>query len=441
MCARSITLVYAALFTAMLGAVPAGAQRSVDGNWAAYYGCWRPGTPEPGALANDAAASTGSGGSAGTESSPLRCVVPGRSADRVLMLTVARGAVVDRQEVIADGDAHVVEKDGCRSTETATWTGMGARLLVRGEMRCASGPSGVTSSILDVMTGSSWVQVSGVRAGGNIDARAQWYRQVAADSSWPPEVRTALAGTHTASGLARVSAVADPDAREVTRMANNSDEAVMRGWLVARAAAGRRVLPVSAAMLLAMERDGVSGAVTDVLVALANPQAFVMANGAAEPTVPTGRGGGDMRPRRNGNAWYDDQSCYAPWHASSWAFYNPMYGGFFPSGYGDCMGMPFGYGRQWAYGMSYGYGYPGWGLSGYPGGGYFWRPIGGLAPVPRATLTKGGGYSPAGGGGSGRVATGSGSSTGTTSNATSGKASGGSSTPSSGGGRTAVKKP
>ena len=156
-----------------------------------------------------------------------------------------------------------------------------------------------------------------------------------------------------------------------------------------------------------------------------------------------------MRPRRNGYAWYDDQSCYAPWHASSWAFYNPMYGGFFPSAYGDCMGMPFGYGRQWAYGMSYGYGYSGWGLSGYPGGGYFWRPIGGLAPVPRATLTMGGGYSPGGGGGSGRVATGPGPSSGTTSNATGGKASGGSSTasggsstPSSGGGgRTAVKKP
>ena len=425
--------------------VRAEAQRADGSRWPAYFGCWRPGAPAQTAAGapNDAPHPSISALNVGTSGGTLRCVVPGTTSARATFLTIVRGDIVDRQEVIADGAAHAVDRDGCRGTETANWTGGGARLVVRGELSCASGPTGATTAVLDVLSGGSWVQVSGLRAGANLTASAQWYRQEAADSSWPAEVRSALIGTTTSSYLARAAAASDPAEAEVTRVAASVDDAVAGAWLISRAEAGQRALPMDAATLVRMNRAGVRGEVTDVLVALANPSEFEFRNGAAPQPAPRA-GGGDAHNRRVGFAnFYNRGSCYAPWQASAWAFYNPMYGGLFPSAFDDCAYSPYGgYGQQWALGLNYGY--PG--AYGY-GGGWFWRPIGTFTPVQRGpdthtTLSRSGGYRPSGSSGSDRVAAGRGASTGTTANATGGSSTGSRGTPSgSSGGRTAVKKP
>ena len=299
-------------------AMPAHAQR-VSG-WAAYLGCWAPGEPDRSELAAPTPA-------------VMRCIVPGSADDRVLMLTVQRGNVLDRQEVVADGAERAVDRDGCRGTERATWTGGGARLLVRGELACAAGASGSTTAILDVVSGSAWLQVAGIRSGNNVDARPQWYRRVQPDSTWPASVITALTNTGKATQIARVAAVSDPDLSEIERLATTADEAVVRAWLVSREAAGRRPIPIDGKALVRLARAGVGGVVTDVLVALANPDAFELSDGGARPTTAgaTNFASNDRRHRRMGYSWMNDPMCDGPWNASSWLFYNPMYGGSFPS--------------------------------------------------------------------------------------------------------------
>lgn len=413
-------------------AMPAHAQRG--SGWAAYLGCWAPGEPDRSELAAPTPA-------------VMRCIVPGSADDRVLMLTVQKGNVLDRQEVVADGAERAVDRDGCRGTERATWTGGGARLLVRGELACAAGASGSTTAILDVVSGSAWLQVAGIRSGNNVDARPQWYRRVQPDSTWPASVIVALTNTGKATQIARVAAVSDPDLSEIERLATTADEAVVRAWLVSREAAGRRPIPIDGKALVRLARAGVGGVVTDVLVALANPDAFELSDGGARPTTAgaTNFASDDRRHRRMGYSWMNDPMCDGPWNASSWMFYNPMYGGFFPStGYDSCNAYGYApYGRGWSLGLAYGYPF-GSPYLGY-GGGWFWRPVGSISPVPRATdtratLSKNGGYAPRGGGqDQGRTASGtSGNTGGSTANST-GAAS--APAPASGGGRTAVKKP
>ncbi len=445
------TLLISMMMAALaLGAMPAGAQQPT-GQWAAYYGCWVPGDPSVafsethtvsinGALTNVIVPGV-------TTSGPMRCVLPGRSDERVQMLTVQRGDVIDRQEVIADGADHPVDRDGCTGTERAMWTGGGARLVVRGQLGCTGGSTGTTSSVLDVMSPSSWVQVSGIRSGKNVEARPQWYRRVAPDSGWPAEVRNALAHTGTAGEIARVAATADPDVREIASLARNVDEAVVRAWLVSRSAAGRRTVPVTGETLMQLGDAGVSGAVTDVLVALANPETFDLTDGGVRAAATAHTvGANDGRMRRNGYSWVNDPMCYGPWSAYNWSFYNPMYGGYFPSmGMGGCDMYGYSpYGRGWSLGLAYGYPY-GSPYLGY-GGGWFWRPVGSISPVVRgpdthSTLSKGGGYAPKGSGqDAGRTASGQTTTTSGGGTASSTGKSGGTST-TSGGSRTAVKKP
>ncbi|MBI3789727.1 MAG: hypothetical protein HY275_02480 [Gemmatimonadetes bacterium] len=414
-----------------VAAVPrAGAQ---SGAWPAYAGCWSPG--DPGSVAaSTAAAATGL----------VRCILPGASADRATILTVQGAKVLDRQEVIADGAEHVVDRDGCQGTERATWTGGGARLIVRGALRCASGPSGTTTSIFDIVSPGGWVQVAGVRSGASTEARPQWYRRAGTDSTWPAEVRDVVARNGIAGDLARVSASADPDLTELARIATTTDESVVRAWLVSRAEAGRRGMPMNGETLVKLADAGVSGTITDALVALANPDEFEFRSGTDQPGVIPAGGVPNM-PRRMGYSWANDPSCMSPWSPSAWMYYSPSYGGYFPmDAWGGCAGRyAFGYapfGRGWSLGLAYGYPY-GSPYLGY-GGGWFWTPVSAFNPVPRVdtrtTLSRTGGYVPRGNGqDGGRTATphpvstsGTGSSTTTSSGTTS-----------SGGGRTAVKKP
>ena len=437
-----------------LGNTPLAAQRASGAGWAAYYGCWAPGDPSLAAVESRRVLVEGTltdiAPPDAYATGPMRCVLPGSANDRVQMLTVRRGRVLDRQEVIADGADHAVDRDGCTGRERATWTGGGARLIVRGELACTGGTAGTTSSMLDVMSPSSWVQVSGIRSGKNVEARPQWYRRVSPDSTWPAEVSSALARSGTAGEIARVGAIADPDIREIAQLASGVDEAVLRAWLVSRAAAGRRNVPVNGETLVQLADAGVSGSVTDVMVALANPETFDLTDGgvrAAATTAGRGYGSNDPRLHRTGSSWMNDPGCYGPWSPYAWSGYNPWYGGYFPSSAFDGCNM-YGYspyGRGWSMGLAYGYPY-GSPYLGY-GGGWFWRPVGSITPVVKGpdthtTLSKGGGYSPAGNGqGQGRTASGSsGNSGGGTANSTG--SSGAKPAPaSSSGGRTAVKKP
>ena len=433
-----------------LGPAPLHAQRTSGSGWASYYGCWAPGDPSAAASESRSVLLEGTLANVtpppALASGPIRCVLPGRSDDRVQMLTVDRGAVLDRQDVIADGAEHAVDRDGCTGAERATWTGGGARLLVRGHLSCKGGATGTTSTMLDVMSPSAWLQVSGIRSGKNMEARPQWYRRMAPDSTWPAEVRLALAHTGTSGEIARVGAVSDPDVREIAQLAANADEAVVRAWLVSRSAAGRRGVPVNGETLKQLADAGVSGEVTDVMVALANPESFDLTDGGVR-AASTGAGGSDPRMRRSGYSWMNDPGCYGPWSPYAWSGYNSWYGGYFPSAAFDGCNM-YGYspyGRGWSMGLAYGYPY-GSPYLGY-GGGWFWRPVGSITPVVKGpdthtTLSKGGGYSPAGNGqGQGRTASGSsGNSGGGTANSTG--SSGAKPAPaSSSGGRTAVKKP
>jgi hypothetical protein len=437
-----------------LDSAPVAAQRAGGAGWASYYGCWIPGDPSAAAVDSRRALVEGTltdiAPPEAYAQGPMRCVLPGGANDRVQMLTVQRGRVVDRQEVIADGADHAVDRDGCTGRERATWTGGGARLVVKGDLSCKGGTVGTTSSMLDVVSPTSWVQVSGIRSGKNVEARPQWYRRVAPDSTWPAEVASALANTGTAAQIARVGAIADPDVREIAQLARVVDEAVLRAWLVSRSAAGRRNVPVTGETLVQLADAGVSGSVTDVMVALANPESFDLTDGGVRSaaTTSTGYGGGsDGRMRRGGYSWMNDPGCYGPWSPYAWSGYSPMYGGYFPSSAFDGCNM-YGYspyGRGWSLGLAYGYPY-GSPYLGY-GGGWFWRPVGSITPVVRGpdthtTLSKGGGYSPAGSGqGQGRTGGSSGSS-GTTANSTGSSGAKPAPAPaSSSGGRTAVKKP
>ncbi|MFN9578467.1 MAG: hypothetical protein ACK6AH_18230, partial [Gemmatimonadota bacterium] len=254
------------LLTALpLAALPlAGAQSPpVDGRLVPLLGCWQDASDD--LLAR-----------LPTPSRTL-CVVPGETSGLLRLLAVRGDSVVDERQLDLGGRPQPVTRGACRGTSTARFAEHGVRVFVEELLECDGGTAARATEVLDLAGPLAFVQVRAWRL--RTDGEARFVRWTALDDSArpvPAVVRQALAGRLGGILAAREMASPDVSFDGIVEATEALEEPVVRAWVYARGA-GHRVR-LDAAQLRDLKRRGVPGTVTDVLVALANPEVFRFAN-------------------------------------------------------------------------------------------------------------------------------------------------------------------
>jgi hypothetical protein len=172
-----------ARFAAALVFVSAGSLRAQpsDTRWSPWLGCWQT------ADAN----------------APITCIVPTTRASAVDVVTVVDGQVDSRQRIDADGQAHPIDRAGCRGRETVTWSPTGHRVYRRDDLVCPGGVNGISTTLMAISPAGEWLNIEGVRAGAGSLERLDRFHDAGLPSTIPKDTRTAIAKRQLAITTAR----------------------------------------------------------------------------------------------------------------------------------------------------------------------------------------------------------------------------------------------
>lgn len=330
--------------------------------WDAWLGCWEPARTPVGVT------------------TPLMCAVPASGYSAVDILTVSGGKVTAREHIDANGERVPDTRDGCTGWQSAQWSADGERVYLHADYTCENGVRRASTSLIAMSADGDWMEVQGLQAGKKGGVRVLMYKEAHHPGPLPPEVANAVGDRLMAVEAGRVAASAPIDAAAIAEASRRLDAPVVQAWLVNRGG----TTTVSADELVRLANAGVPGSVTDVLVALANPDKFTLQAGAppsqgeyAQAPSPTALAGtvdttASQRPcPYSAYAWdYYGRCAYSPYAYVPWG-YGPTWGSYYD---------PFNY---YGYNSYYGNGY-----GGYYGGGYGgWYPYGYGQPIVIVTKT------------------------------------------------------
>lgn len=431
---NSTTKFIAALSVATLAGSSAVGAQAADFRWQAWIGCWAP-----------VAGQNGAPRELGGTSTARVCVTPAKGTSAVEIVTVVSGKVVDRARIEADGAPHPISRDGCSGTELARWASSGVRLYMNTTMTCAGGVERKGNAVLGFTQRYEWLDVRGMSSREASGVSVARYNAVDDSTGIPADIR-ALVGTRLpTTNNAMLAASAPMTLADIADVAIFADSGVTTTWLTERTQGVR--VSINAKQLVMLADQGVPSSVIDVVVAIANPEEFV------------------LNPNSREAEFKADGQRVTSGVLSSSTYASPgMYGYPFGFGYGySPYSLYGGYDPYYGYsGYNPYYGYNGYGYGSYGYGRGYYNPYGGYYPgsqpiivvnrgdnsgtvSPHGRVVKGSGYSSPSSGSSSSSSGSSSSSSGSSGSSGGSSSAGGSgstgSSSSSGGDRTAVRKP
>jgi hypothetical protein len=319
--AAGITIVVAAL---VLVPRPAAAQ---DPKWEPWLGCWdlvneNSRVGEGAARASALSGDPDAGAIRGT--SPRVCVT--RVPNGVKLTTTVPDQPPVEQTLIADGSAQPITEGGCVGTGKTEWSASGDRLFINASVNCDDGRSREISGMGLMAPDGTWLDIRSFSVAGSTTTRVSRYERALESRAVrrPPAVPMTLADIKEAAGKTSSTV------------------------LEAAIAETRPRVPVNRQTLTDLADSGVPGNVTDVVVALAYPDRFV---------VERSRGGYAGSAPFGIDDYYYSGRFYPAYYYSPFAFsyiglYDPfLYGGggilvpANPGGGGGSVPQPSGVGR------------------------------------------------------------------------------------------------
>jgi len=360
-----------ALFLATSGVLSAQGA-SVDSRWMAWTGCWRP-AESPASQATNSGISdialtalraipaAGTPAQTLNVSLPVVCVVPGGAASTVNVLTIDSGNVVARDTIDASGQQVAMSREGCNGWRRASWSPDNRRVYLRSELDCVGGLHRLTTAVLAISPAAEWLDIQGLRVSGNTAVRTRRYRDAGFPTNLPADIANAVwsvvQGKQLAIATARASVGAQVTSRDVIDATRQLDPAVVQAWLVER---GQR-FDLDGKQLVALADAGVSGPVTDAMVALSYPEHFELQRAPVSSIYSEGP------LTRMDSAQIANEFLYSECALGYDPFWNSS------CGFGYSSLYSFGrYGLRYGYGRSpYGYGFG----SGYYGGYSYYLPV------------------------------------------------------------------
>jgi hypothetical protein len=288
---------------------------------------------------------------------PTVCIAPGTTASSVDIITVDSSKVISRYAVDASGASQAVNRDGCVGSETARWSHDSLRVFLRSDVTCANSLKRLSTGIMSIASGE-WIDAQGITVAGNEAVRTVRYQQTSAPKGLPADLSTTIATARRLDAeTATLAAGAPLTPGAIAEAAHAVDTAAVQAWLVER----HEPMKIDAKTLMTLADAGVPGSVTDVMVALANPEQFHFAHAQSmgEGMGPAGLTRGDSARIAANYDWQRGVNC------DGFSSYSPYGWGIDP-----CESYRYGYRYGSGYGYGYGYNAYGYGGLGYGGFGY-----------------------------------------------------------------------
>lgn len=357
--ALALTVVPAAL---RAQAMPA-AESSVNGagpGWLAWYGCWT-------------ATRDGEDGAPATGTGRRLCVLPAGS-EAVEVRTIDGGRVTRTDTIDASGARRARAREGCRGWEQASWSQDRRRVFTQSEYACEGGTTRTVRGVLALTPDGEWIDVRAVNAGRPAGVQVARFRPLTTPAGEVPAIDALLAGRGLAIDAARRSAGVSLTPELVAEASRRAGGNSTAAWV----ATVGQPFALTGRQLLALQQAGVPGQVTDIMIAVSNPQVFTIASADGQGTPRAAeRASRGLATGAPGQTVVLRPSTWDPFWALGYGSY--AYG--------------LGYGSGYGYGRGYGRYYPGgWFAGGVPVA--IVRPV---TPEPRTRLTNGAGYSQDGG--------------------------------------------
>ena len=187
-----------------------------DARWYPWIGCWQ--------RSGDTGASN-----------QFTCVRPGGdgSAD---ILTISNGAIESHERLVVDGVAHAIDTDGCRGSQTASWstTDGGSRLYIGSAYSCSGGLRGRSTRMFAILPSGVWLEVRDVHAGGGWVETVTRFHDAGLPASIPASVRSEISRRGLIIATARAAASAAVSEADIAEATRSVDTAVVQSWLAAR---------------------------------------------------------------------------------------------------------------------------------------------------------------------------------------------------------------
>ena len=308
---------------ALMAAAPAQAvaAEAQQGDWAAWYGCWRAVDSTDGAA-------------------PLVCVLPGADASAVRIATIEDGQIAEETVVRADGVAREITEGGCTGSESAFFSTDGRRIFTRAELAC-SGLGRLSTGVLAMVSETEWVDAQALTVNGQHAARTIRYR--AADATEIPSWIAAELpqDQQLAQETARLDAASPLEIDAVIEASRHVAAPVVEAMLAER----QHGFGLNADKLVRLQQAGVPTSTIDVMVALSYPTKFAVA-----PQRGMRSDDGGYAEQNAARSYMED--CYDPFFTSSrYGCYNSRYGYGYSRGGGIYGYSPYGYDP---YGWNYG---------------------------------------------------------------------------------------
>jgi hypothetical protein len=310
-------------------AVTAGsaAAQSADARWLPWLGCWQ-------------------ADGQGAPQDLMVCV--GQSRSGVEIATITDGVTASTRTLIADGQSHPLEVEGCTGWQTARFSEDSRRVFLRSELSCEGGVTRTASGIMAISSPSVWLDAQSIGMNGESVPRAIRYRPATTEAARAAGYSVPVERISAAID-ARLAASADLDLDDVVEASGHVDEGTLQAFL---AESGQQ-FDLDADAIVELADTGLSGDVIDMLIAVSYPRYFAVDREGAEP---------DMVEPEPGDREYRDRYDPFGWGGFyGWNRYNSCYGWSSWSSY--CNSYRYGYGGGYFGGYG-GYGY--WGYSGRP---------------------------------------------------------------------------
>lgn len=336
---RSAALATAVLAAAVLAAPAAAAP--ADPHWLPWLGCW------------SAVPESGPQGVRAPDANHLVCIRP--ADDGVVLRTVGKGKTLSEERIVADGKRRPVSRSGCAGWEAATWSHDGRRLFLHSELTCEGGQRRTSSGVMAMLPADGWMDAQAVDVGAGVDraVRVRHYRAAESSALEAAGLEPAAAPTYSlAAETARRAAAARLFPDDVAEATRQVAPEVVEALLMER---GEGFDELDAGTLVRLADAGVPGNVTDLMVALSNPDRFQIDRASGQIGDKPDESNGDEpdlgRDRRRPRGGYGPYGGYGGYGYGSCGRY-----GYDPYGYYDC---GYNYYSPYGFGSPYGWWYGG----------------------------------------------------------------------------------